>query len=67
MKILWNILPTLGSRTGIGWYARETLAALRETAKNDEVYLESPGFVGRSLRLAWLKARPWFQREETVS
>lgn len=63
MKILWNILPTLGPRTGIGWYARETLSALRSTACADEEYLESPGAIGRSVRLAWLRVRPWFQDE----
>lgn len=61
MKILWNILPTLGPRTGIGWYARETLSALRSSAGPEESYLESPGAIGRSVRLAWLRVRPWFR------
>ena len=67
MKILWNILPTLGPRTGIGWYARETLSALRSTSSSEEEYLESPGAIGRSVRLAWLRVRPWFQEEANAS
>lgn len=67
MKILWNILPTLGPRTGIGWYARETLAALRASAGPEESYLESPGAIGRSVRLAWLRLRPWFQEGDGYS
>ena len=63
MKTLWNILSTLGPRTGVGWYARETLAALRESALDGDEFLETPGVFGRSVRLAWLRVRPWMQRE----
>ncbi|MFZ4646524.1 MAG: hypothetical protein ACOYNP_12290, partial [Gemmataceae bacterium] len=63
MKTLWNILSTLGPRTGVGWYARETLAALRESSQPGDEFLETPGVFGRSVRLAWLRVRPWMQRE----
>ena len=62
MKVAWNILPTIGPRSGVGWYIAATLAALKASAPADEHHLEFPGGAGKALRRCWFLVRPYMTR-----
>jgi alpha-1,3-rhamnosyl/mannosyltransferase len=59
MRIAWNILPSVGPRSGVGWYTAATLDALKASAGPEEHYLEFPGTAGQLLRKWWFVIRPW--------
>ncbi len=59
MRVAWNILPSIGPRSGVGWYTAATLEALKSSAMEGERYVEFPGAGGRMLRQGWFLIRPW--------
>ena len=62
MRVAWNILPSIGPRSGVGWYTAATLEALKASAGESESYMEFPGAAGRLLRKGWFLIRPWMVR-----
>lgn len=59
MRIAWNILPTVGPRSGVGWYTAATLDALEKSAAPGETYVRFPGTAGVLCRKCWFLVRPW--------
>ncbi len=62
MRIAWNILPTVGPRSGVGWYTSATFEALKASAPIDEIYRGFPGTTGQFFRKCWFMIRPWMTK-----